>query len=77
MEFVNCNADSLTYFFNPPQGWANLADCGDFPCTGPKNTIFTFTNTKWPESEANNPNAKKDFTLIPYIETYTDQFPDC
>ena len=65
----------LTYFFEPPQKWANLADCGDFPCTGPKNTLFSFTNTKWTGLEG--PNALKDFTLIPTIPTYTENFPDC
>jgi len=76
MEFINCNVDTMTYFFDPPEKWANLADCGDYPCTGPKNTIFSFINTKWPEGETNK-NAKKDFTLIPHIKGYTDQFPDC
>jgi len=37
----------MTYFYEPPESWANLADCGDYPCTGPKNTIFSFKNIKW------------------------------
>jgi len=37
----------MTFFFEPPKAWANLADCGDYPCTGPKNTIFSFKNIKW------------------------------
>jgi hypothetical protein len=76
--FDNCDSNSLTYFFEPPQSWANLADCGDFPCTGPKNTLFSFSNIQW----TNNPSetevtALSDFTLIPTTPTYTDQFPNC
>jgi rubredoxin len=70
MQFDNCDSDLITEFFDPPQKWANLADCGDYPCTGPKNTIFSFVNTKW-----TNPVGsldKEDFTLIPHIATYTD-----
>jgi len=76
IEFINCESDALTYFFNPPQSWANLADCGDFPCTGPKNTIFSFTNIKWTGGKQ-GANALKDFSLIPDIKTYSDKFPDC
>jgi hypothetical protein len=47
LEFFNCDVAALTHFFNPPMSWANLADCGDFPCTGPKNTIFSFKDIKW------------------------------
>lgn len=75
IEFVNCDADSLTHFFEPPKAWANLADCGDFPCTGPKNTIFSFKNTKW--TGLAGPNALTDFNLIPTIPGYTDNFPNC
>jgi len=75
LEFINCNAESLTYFFDPPQSWANLADCGDYPCTGPKNTIFSFKNIKW--TGLTGPNALTDFSVIPNIPGYTDQFPDC
>jgi len=67
----------LTYFFDPPESWANLADCGDFPCTGPKNTIFSFTNIKWSGSGANKASALENFTLIPHVKGYTDFFPDC
>jgi hypothetical protein len=59
----------MTYFFEPPEKWANLADCGDFPCTGPKNTIFSFTNIKWTGLQGEN--ALEDFTLIPTIPGYT------
>lgn len=67
----------MTNFFDPPESWANLADCGDFPCTGPKNTIFSFTNIKWTGTSVGQPNTLENFTLIPHTKGYTDQFPDC
>jgi hypothetical protein len=39
-EFVDASDDSWGYFFDPPSGWANVADCGNFPCTGPWNVLF-------------------------------------
>jgi hypothetical protein len=53
-----------------------LADCGDFPCTGPKNTIMSFTNTKWTGKVPANP--LENFSLIPDIKGgYSASFPDC
>lgn len=60
--------------------WANLADCGDFPCTGPKNTIFSFKNIKWvgkPGPKDAEGNELADFSLIPSIPGYTTEFKDC
>jgi hypothetical protein len=46
-KFVNCEEDALGWFFEPPKGWAIIKDCGNFPCTAPKNTIFSFRDTKF------------------------------
>jgi len=67
----------LTYFFEPPQSWANLADCGDFPCTGPKNTVFSFKNIQWSGTGSTDAKALSNFNLIPTIANYTDNFPGC
>jgi hypothetical protein len=40
--FENTSTEYLTKHMDPPQKWANLADCGEFPCTGPKNTLYLF-----------------------------------
>ena len=44
---MDCEENSFAYFFDPPAGWANPTDCGNFPCTGPKNTIYDFKNVKF------------------------------
>ena len=32
----------MAYLFTPPATWANLDDCGDFPCTAPSNALLDF-----------------------------------
>lgn len=39
-EFVDVEEGALAYLEEPTDGWANLSDCGDFPCTGPLNTFL-------------------------------------
>lgn len=63
----------VSYIMDPPKEWANLMDCGDYPCTSPMNILFSFKNSKW---EGDKPTwAKRDFQIIannsgfaPYIE---------
>lgn len=49
----------MAYIFDPPWGWANIDDCGNFPCTAPSNVLMqfeksTFTGTVTPvKTEAN------------------------
>lgn len=45
--FIDCEDDALAYFMEPPWKWAIIKDCGAWPCSAPKNTYFTFRNTKW------------------------------
>jgi hypothetical protein len=35
------------YIFDPPSGWANFADCVEFPCTGPENVVIKFFDTTY------------------------------
>lgn len=59
---------------DPNPGWANLADCGNFVCTGPKNTLYKFTNNKYIGVA---PTPEKNFLIIPDIPGYTDKFEGC
>lgn len=59
--FDNVAANALTWFFEPPQSWATNIDCGDFPCTGPKNTIFSFKKSVWQNTPASSDLNKEDF----------------
>lgn len=57
--FENVNQDALAYLFNPPNEWAVLDDCGSFPCTGPKNVLIRFVNSKF--SGEVRPSRESDF----------------
>ena len=38
-EFINTAEDAMFNLRDPPQGWANLDDCGTFTCTGLYNVL--------------------------------------
>jgi len=38
--FENVEETALAFLFNPPAGWANIDDCGNFPCTAPSNALL-------------------------------------
>jgi len=46
-KFINVAPAALGYFFEPPKGWAIIKDCGAWPCTAPKNTIFSLQRTSF------------------------------
>jgi hypothetical protein len=38
----NIHQDALAYLMTPPATWANIDDCGEFPCTSPNNVLIQF-----------------------------------
>jgi hypothetical protein len=63
--FINVAEESLGYLSSPDPKWANVKDCGNFPCTAPYNALFKFVNTSWEGgSMAESGILKKDFQLI-------------
>jgi hypothetical protein len=58
-KFVNIDGDALAYIMHPKPSWANIKDCGSFPCTAPLNVLFTFENSKWEDLKPRW--AAKDF----------------
>jgi len=70
--FENCKFEDVTddgfaFLDKPDPAWANIKDCGNFPCTAPNNVIFTFTNTKY--YGATPSVASSAFTVVPDDET--------
>jgi len=66
--FVNCAKESLGYLKDPNPKWANVKDCGNFPCTAPWNVVFRFLNTSWEGgsiTESNETQYAADFQIIP------------
>lgn len=45
--FENIHQDAMAFLFTPPDEWANLDDCGDFPCTAPSNALLDFEDATW------------------------------
>lgn len=45
--FENVEDDAFGYLMDPDEKWANVKDCGEFPCTAPWNTLLSFKNTKF------------------------------
>lgn len=43
--FVNMDDAAIAYLPAPPQNWAVIDDCGEFPCTAPSNIVLDFTNS--------------------------------
>ena len=59
----------------PPQKWAIIKDCGNWPCTGPKNTYFTFEGN---EFIGNRPSYAADkFQMIPNTYDFAEYVPNC
>lgn len=73
--FQNCEQDALGFFFEPPQGWAIIKDCGNFPCTAPKNTIFSFKRSKFRGLKPSY--AAENFQMIPDTPDFSEHVPDC
>lgn len=52
--FDNVHPDAMAWLYSPPSGWANLKDCGEFPCTAPLNVLFSFIRTKFSSKQTFN-----------------------
>ena len=76
MEFFDTtftDVKSLAYIMDPKPGWANLDDCGNYPCTAPLNALLFFQRTSF--NGLKPMWASDDFKVIannsgfaPYIE---------
>ena len=41
-KFTNVAYNAIIFIYNPPQIWAAVNDCGEWPCTAPSNAVYTF-----------------------------------
>lgn len=49
--FIDCESEALGYFSKPPESWAIIKDCGEFPCTGPLNFMYSFYGNSFTGNE--------------------------
>ena len=78
--FDNCkftNVDDLGFALleKSPSKWANVKDCGNFPCTAPNNFIMGFTSVKYDGITPST--TARDFTLVPDEKTVAGTYPNC
>jgi len=65
--FVNVDMNSFAFIASPEPAWANPADCGNFPCTGPHNVLMDFKDNTFEgtsDTSVANPNGG-NFQIIP------------
>ena len=60
--FIDVKDGAVAYIMDPIPGWANLDDCGNYPCTAPKNALLTFQGTTFTGVKPRW--AAKDFQII-------------
>lgn len=60
--FTNVHPDNFVFIAHPPQKWANLKDCGNFPCTGPLNVLYHFYENTWTHNSL--PQEQGNFQVI-------------
>jgi hypothetical protein len=76
--FIDVEESALAWLEDPHGAWAVIPDCGNFPCSGPKNVLYSLKGTTW---EGETPDITPvDFQVIhnnsgfaPYIKECTPQ----
>jgi hypothetical protein len=46
-KLTNVAQDAVAYLMSPLPEWANIDDCGQFPCTSPYNVLLQFQKTQY------------------------------
>lgn len=66
----------MAWFEAPSRSWANIDDCGDFPCTAPNNIVLDFKGTTY--SGVNMPDLQFDsFQIVANTPNVTSTFGEC
>lgn len=74
--FDNVDDAGWAFLAKPDPGWANVKDCGNFPCTAPNNLIFTFADTTF--KGAKKPSfTPSDFVIVPDDKSVGGTYPGC
>lgn len=74
--FENVAQDTLAYLFTPPNAWSVVDDCGQFPCTGPLNTLLTFEKSTF-AGQITPSSVNSNFQIISGNEEASSGFTNC
>jgi hypothetical protein len=77
-KFIDVDEESFGFFYDPPEAWANVKDCGDFPCSAPWNVLMLMQNTRFSGTRPLfAPSGGRDFQLIADNPGFAPYIPDC
>ena len=74
--FEDVDNTGWAFLHKPPTKWANVKDCGNFPCTAPNNVIFSFAGTTF-NGNTKPTSTPADFVIVPDDETVGGTYPGC
>ena len=74
-KFVDIADNGFAYFSDPFEEWAVISDCGNFPCTGPKNILYDFRGSVWSGSQPSL--APAEFQLIANNSGFAPFIAEC
>lgn len=86
VNFVNVKYEALISIFDPPQGWANLDDCCEWPCTMPSNIVYNYKNavfqvtdnlTALPPFWTAGTTTSYSFQLVSDFASAVGTYPNC
>lgn len=65
----------MVYIYDPPQSWASIDDCGEWPCTGPENVVLNFKGTTY---EGSKPTfTRSNFQIISDFKDAASTIDNC
>lgn len=67
--FEDVHEDAFAYWFDAPDSWAEIDDCGEFVCTGNKNAFGVFKGTTFRGTKPSF--ATQQFSMIPDNEGFS------
>jgi hypothetical protein len=83
--FINVAQDAVAFLRDPPLYWAQISKCGEWPCTGPSNSVFNFYDSVWKVNDGvtSLPDfwktgiTKYNFQIVGKVSTAADSYPNC
>jgi hypothetical protein len=60
--FIDVTDDALAKMDEPKDGWANISDCGEWPCTAPENIVIRYEGSKFSGKSPSNTNHEGTLT---------------
>lgn len=74
--FENVEERAVAWLEDPNPGWANPTDCGEWPCTAPRNVVLKFENSQF-LGTITPVRVSKDFTLVYDLKSATEAYAGC